>query len=496
LVTLPPWGVESPPVGLGYLDSYIRSKNLKSKVYDFNVYFHNSAADDYKNLWHVENKNYWSNQQTFSLVLDLFEKQINYVLEKIVSCGSRLIGFSVVDPKERITIEVIKRIKKATPEKKIILGGPACSSEEQRDFFTDTIPGYIDYFVVGEGEETLYEVIRGEQENLNNNELAGLAYKIDGAWRSLSRPPINPLDSIPFPTYQGFDLGQYNGCGKAFLVVWSRGCISKCSFCKNCRLFSGYRSRSPQHIFEELEFLRNRYGTEEVTVIDNLMNGDISQLNDVCDMLIGKGLKIKWSGQIAPRQGMDYELFSKMYKAGCYKIQIGVESGSDKVLRIMKKIYTSEIAQENIRAAKKAGMETEIFILVGFPGETEKDFIKTYDFIKNNTLYIDTLKSINTLHLIAGTEIYEEYGKFGLKELPVHNWHYLWETFDGNTYVVRKSRVQRLLDLAYDLRLRVRETNIMEGKENLLLDFKNKPVSEQAEILKRNINQIQVFKAE
>jgi len=490
LVTLPPWGVENPPIGLGYLDSYMRNKGLKTKVYDFNIYFYNTINNAYKMLWHVENKNYWSNEKTFPAICKLFESQLTYAVEKILSHDTSLIGFSVVDPKERITIEIIKRIKKFSPQKKIILGGPACSTEEQRNFFTDCIPGYIDYFVVGEGEETLYEIIQGERKKSNNKNVAGLAYKVNGTWRSLIRPPINPLDSIPFPTYQGFDSSQYNG-GKSFLVAWSRGCISKCSFCKNYRLFSGYRARSPQHIFEELEFLRDRYGIEEITVSDNLMNGAIGQLSGVCDMLQDKGLKIKWSGQIAPRRGMNDELFSKMYKAGCHKIQIGLESGSDKVLRIMKKIYTSEIAQENIRSAKKAGMETEIFILVGFPGETEKDFIKTYNFIKNNAPSIDTIKSINTLHLIAGTEIYEEYEKFGMKELPSGDWHYLWETRDGNTYAVRKSRAQRLLGLAYDLRLRVMETNIMEGKESLLLDFENKPVSEQTEILKRNINQIQ-----
>jgi len=490
LATLPPWGVENPPIGLGYLDSYIRNKGLESKVCDFNIYFYNNIDSAYKVLWHVENKNYWSNEKTFPVVCKLFENQITYAVEKILSCDTGLVGFSVVDPKERITIEVIKRIKKAAPEKKIILGGPACSTEEQRDFFTDNIPGYIDYFVVGEGEETLYEIIQQEQENSNGRDLAGLAHKVNGSWRCLIRPPINPLDSIPFPTYQGFDSFQYNG-GKSFLVTWSRGCISKCSFCKNYRLFSGYRYRSPRNVFEELKFLVNQYGIQEITVSDNLMNGDIGQLDGVCDMLMEKGLKIKWSGQIAPRQEMNYELFSKMHRAGCHKIQIGVESGSDKVLRLMKKIYTAEIAKNNIRLAKKAGMETEIFILVGFPGETKKDFVKTSNFIKNNASHINTIKSINTLHLIAGTEVYEEYEKFGLKTLPRQNWHYLWETRDGNTYAARKSRAQKLLDLAHGLRLRVMETNIMEGKETLLLDFQDKPVFEQTEILKRNINQIQ-----
>ena len=490
LATLPPWGIENPPIGLGYLDSYIRNKGLKSRVYDFNIYFYNTVDNAYKMLWHVENKNYWSNEKTFPLLYELFKSQIDYAVDKILSTNTDLIGFSVVDPKERITVEVIKRIKNRSREKRIILGGPACSTEEQRNFFIKNIPGYIDYFVVGEGEGTLYEIIKKGKGNLKSSYLSGLAIRDDGKWRHISRQPINPLDNISFPTYEGFDLIQYNG-GKSLLVEWSRGCISRCSFCKNYRLVSGYRSRSAEYIFKELEFIVNHYGIKEFTVCDNLMNGDIAQLNGISTKIIQAGLNIRWSGQIAPRKEIDYELFYKMYQAGCRKIQIGVESGSAKILKLMRKIYTPEIAENNIRLAKKAGMEIEIFIMVGFPGEREKVFRETYNFIKRNAKYIDTIKSINTLHLIAGTDVYENYKKYNLKALPEKNWHYLWEAYDNNTYNIRKERAQRLLGLTYELGLKVMETNIKEGKEELLSDIFEKNLPEQLERLKIEINQLQ-----
>jgi radical SAM superfamily enzyme YgiQ (UPF0313 family) len=490
LVTLPPWGIENPPIGLGYLDSYIRNKGLKSKVYDFNIYFYNTVDSAYKMLWHVENKNYWSNDKTFPLICELFKNQIDYAVNEILSTDTDLIGFSVVDPKERLTIEVIKRIKEKAPDKKIILGGPACSTEEQRDFFTDNIPGYIDYFVVGEGEETLYEIIQKENNVLNRDNLAGVAVKLDGNWQYTPRGSINPIDTISFPNYEGFDISQYNG-GKSLLVEWSRGCIGRCSFCKNYLLVFGYRAKNPELIIRELNFVINRYDIKEFTVCDPLMNGNIRQLNILCDKLIENGFKIEWSGQIAPRKEMDYGLFTKMRKSGCYKIQIGVESGSDKVLRNMRKIYTAGIAQDNIRAAKRAGMKVEVFIMIGFPGEEEKEFKETYKFIKNNASYIDTIKSINTLHLIAGTDVYENYQRYNLKPLPERNWHYLWETYDGNIYKVRKERAERLLALAYDSGLKVMETNVKEGKEELLSGVSGKSLSEQLEWLKKEINHLQ-----
>jgi len=489
LVNLPPWGVENPPIGLGYLDAYVRSKGLKSEVYDFNVYFHNQAPDSYKMLWHVENKNFWSNENTFPVVYKLFKEYVDYAVKKISLCRTDLVGFSVVDPKERITVEVIKQVKAREPEKKIILGGPACSTQEQREFFINSAAGCIDYFVVGEGEETLYEIIQKKQQASGGN-LAGTASKINGIWQALSRKPIPSLDSIPFPDYRSFDLSQYIA-KKTLLVEWSRGCLGKCSFCKNYRLVEGYRRRSPEHILKELNFLQNNYGVDAFTVCDNLMNGDVEQLNGICRGIIENNIQMRWSGQIAPRRQMSGNLFKRMFKAGCFKVQIGVESGSEKVLKLMKKPYLPQTAAQNLKAAKNSGMETEIFLMVGLPGESEKEFQKTINFVKRNSPYIDTIKSINTLHLIAGTQIYEEPESFNLAPLPKDNWHYLWETKDGNTYGVRKKRVEELLALASSSGIKVQETNIKEGKEVSLQGIQDLSQEDKTSILKKSLVSLQ-----
>ena len=488
LVTLPPWGVDSPPIGLGYLEAYVRGKGLHPRVMDLNVLFHNAAQDEYKKLWHLENKNFWSDEKTFPLVMEVFEKELEQAVKEIAAMDTELIGFSVVDPKEKITAEVINRVRKIASGKKIILGGPACSTEEQRDFFIRHVPGGIDYFVVGEGEETLYQIIKNGGTNAKNNILPGLAIKKNGKWSHLPREPIQPLDSVPFPDYQGFNLDSYVA-KKSLLVEWSRGCLGRCSFCKNYRLTSGYRHRSGERVMEEIRTLVSKHGIKKFTVCDNLLNGNIAQLKNVCESVIQENIIIEWSGQIAPRKEMDLELFNKMYRAGCRKIQIGVESGSDSVLKAMRKIYSSATAQSNIRMAKKAGMEVEIFIMVGFPGEGRKEFQKTCDFLRRNRRFIDRVKSINTLHLIAGTDIYEHYRDYGLEELPKENWHYLWRTREGNTYELRKARARALVDLAACLGLPVMETNIQEGKEKALDDSPNTEAS--LDFLKQQINRLQ-----
>lgn len=491
LVNLPPWAQENPHIGIGYLSSYLRHKGLKSKVIDLNKSFF-IKHPDFKMLWHVENKSFWSDKDTFLLILEIFKREIENAIKEILSFDCGILGFSVVDPKERLTIEFIKRIKESAPGKKIILGGPATSTYEQRKIFLDNAANSIDAFVLGEGEETLYCLI---DRLLNAREIADVEncyVRGKDGWIHKKRTSITALDKLPFPTYEEFDLNLY---GKSLLVEWSRGCKGSCVFCKNYRLFSAYRPKPAGWILKELRHHKERYNIGDFTVVDNILNGDLNKLEEICNRIIKENLKITWTGQIAPHKDMDLEFFKKMKAAGCFKLQIGLESGSNKVLKLMCKTFTQEISERNIRFAKAAGIETELFIMIGFPGEAERDFRKTYDFVKRNAKYIDTLKSINTLHLIAGTEVYENQEKFGIKPLPERNWHYLWETYDGNNYGIRKKRAQSLLDLACHSGLKVMETNIAEGKEGIfdtIIKIKGKEDLEpRLTIFKNSVNSLQ-----
>ena len=489
LINLPPWAQESPHIGVAYLGSYLRRKGLRMKVLDLNKRFY-LEHPELKMLWHVENKNFWSNKDTFGVLREIFKEDIEKAINEILSFDCGNLGFSVVDPKERLTIEFIERITERAPGKKIILGGPATSTNEQRKIFLDCIPKSIDAFVVGEGEETLFQLLDRLLNKKGIQDVPGCYVKHNGRWNYKQRLPLCSIDSIPFPTYEEFDLDLY---GKSLLVEWSRGCKGSCTFCKNYRLFAKYRSKTQDSVLNELRHHQQKYNINEFTVVDNILNGDIEKLNNICDSIIKENMQIRWTGQIAPHQNMHFDLFKNMKKAGCLKLQIGLESASHKVLKLMRKTFTPEISERNIRLAKKAGIKTEIFIITGFPGETEIDFRETYDFVKRNAAYIDTLKSINTLHLIAGTEVYEKSGeRFNMKPLPKDNWHYLWQTYDGNTYPVRKERTERLLDLASDLGIEVMETNIREGKEGVLEAIRDKKdLGERLIVLRDSIDSLQ-----
>ena len=461
LVNLPPWGINNPPLGLACLSEYLKSKNIKVNVFDFNIELYNWLKEKYGNLWHVENKNYWSNDNFFNKLLSLFSQEINAAVEKIVNSKVNIIAFSVVDPKERLAIHMIKMIKEKNPSIKVILGGPACATPTSRGFFEERIPELIDVYIVGEGEKTLSEVINKINQNLPLDKVLGvIIFKNNKENNLIPREPLK-LEEIPSPTYNDFDLSRY-GDGNSLLMEWSRGCIANCSFCIGKLMLGKYRFKEPKKIVEEIKYYVKEKGIKKFTIVDNLINGDLKKLEETCDLIIKNKLKVIWSCE-GIGIDMPLQLLEKMKKAGCDEFQIGVESGSDVVLRKMRKPYTSKSAELLIRKAKKSGLKTEIFIMIGFPGETELEFNKTLEFIKRNRDYIDLVKSINILHLIAGTDVMDNHKKYGIT-LPRKDYYYKWYTKDSNMEI-RNNRVKKVISLVNKLGVPFLETNIMEGKD-------------------------------
>lgn len=499
LATTPPWGVNNPPVGLAYLASYLKSRGYGVDVFDFNIDFYNHSAQAYRNLWHVENKNYWSNERTFPLLRKVYDSQINRCIERMVLSGIKIIGFSVVDPKERMTIEMINRIKGQDRDNsvRVVLGGPACSTSEQRKIFLDHAAHFIDGFVIGEGEETLCAVVDALKNKRRISGIPGvLAVEKSKCLEAefVPRPAIKDLDGIPFPSYEEFNPDSY-ASRNSLILEWSRGCIGNCAFCKGRAISGSYRFKSPSHIMEELRF-HLRSGVADFTICDNLVNGNPAQLEEVCDSIIKEGLRLRWNCQAMPLPAMSVSLLKKMAKAGCSRVQWGLESGSDKVLKLMnKRHFKVAEAERVIRESHEAGISTEIFIIIGFPGEEESDFMQTVDFVRRNKKYIDVIKSINTLHIIFGTDICSFPDKYGVI-LPEVDLHYKWRTSEGkNTAEIRNDRAQRLVKLVLDLGVPFLETNYMEGKERADGNGPDSHGELSMEEFLRNINDIKTLNA-
>ena len=498
LVTTPPWGYENPPVGLAYLSAYLKQNGVPCDALDFNIEFYNSVFDIYKMLWHVENKNYWSNEKTFEVVKYSLNEQIDLAVEKMYNYGVPLIGFSVVDPKERITIEMIRGLRRDNYKGKIILGGPACHTPDYRRIFIDQAGDLIDGYCIGEGEKTLLECAQRVMKGESIRGVPGLMWVDEnGECQTAERPVIDDLDSIPFPNYEEFDFSLYPG--DSLIVEWSRGCIGTCTYCKGREIAGKYRTHSAQHIFEELKHHYHVSGYDNFTVCDPLINGTPAVLEELCDLIVADGLKVRWNGEGIPLPGLTRDILDKMHAAGCYELQLGLECGSESVLKQMGKLrlFKVEQAKKVIRDTHEAGIKTCLFIIVGFPGETEEDFTQTLEFIDRNAAWIDQIKSINSLHVITDTPIHKHPDKFGV-EMPEVDYHYLWSDKNGMDWPERNRRIRRVLALCQKHGIEVRETNLAEGKQYDLAEVIGAgelSIEQQMERMIKQINNLQSFEA-
>jgi radical SAM superfamily enzyme YgiQ (UPF0313 family)/molybdenum cofactor biosynthesis enzyme MoaA len=500
LATCPVWGYTDPPVALAYLSSYLRARGYRCSVHDFNTQLYLESPEDMKMLWHVENKNYWSSGDTFPLLKSYYLDHLEKWADELAGSSAKVIGLSVVDPKERMTCELIRRIKVRDQSKRIILGGPAVFTPDYRRIFLDQVGELVDGYVIGEGEAALVDVIEALKAGRPVGEVPGVVTYPDGVHpRETFRAPIAPLDTVPFPDYQDFDLTQYPS--RKLILEWSRGCVNRCAFCKGVAITGKWRNRSPEHILEELTYHAVKNGIAEFEVSDQLINGDLEALEEICDRIVAAKLDVRWMCQGLPTPQMSRRVFDKMKAAGCYDFKFGLESASDKVIRLMGKgsSFTREDAARVIRDCHEAGIESSVFCIVGYPGEEEEDFRQTLDFYSENAGFITRIKSINALAIITDTPIHTHAEQFDVV-LPPMDYHYLWRTRDGrNTIEVRRERIRRLLAVAKEHGIQVMETNLTEGKQNeLVLGIikNNLSYAQSIELLKEQVNHLGSFETE
>jgi radical SAM superfamily enzyme YgiQ (UPF0313 family)/wyosine [tRNA(Phe)-imidazoG37] synthetase (radical SAM superfamily) len=469
LVNLPPWGFTNPPLGSAILASYLDHHGHPAKVLDFNARWYDEAPADWKLLWHVENKNFWSSDETWPILAHAFAKKISAAAEEILKVGAAVIGISVCDPKERLAIELVKQIRNNNQDVVIILGGPAIFTPEYRRIFFERVGDLVDGYVVGEGEEALQEIV---ETSVAGGSLKGIPGVItlmeNGEPDYTPRESVKDLDSIPYPTYEHFDMNLFSG--DSLVLEWSRGCISDCAYCKGKNLAGTYRSRSARHIFEEIKHHVDTLGYKSFTVSDNILNGRPKMLEELCDMITGAKLSIHWNAEAAPMKNLSRALLTKLKAAGCFELQLGVETGSERVLEMMNKsrLFSIESAARVLRDAHEVGIKTCMFCMVGYPGETEEDFQKTLNFIEDNASWIDQVKSINSCHIITGTDLHKNAKELGIT-LPEIDYHYLWVDTNGLDHAERNDRIRRALALVQSLEIECLETNLTEGKQLDLL---------------------------
>lgn len=351
--------VVHPPLGLGYLASFLRTKNHEVTIFDGTL--KNASVGD--------------------------------LINEIKSFNPDLVGISVLTRGHNQVKKTIEEIKKNFPKLPVVIGGTqvtAAPLEVMADLGAD-------FAVIGEGELTLTELVSALQSDHKNRfaKIAGLDYWENGKIRiNQPRKFIDNLDEIPFPAWDLMPPKKYRIVpilepARAFPIapiLTSRGCPYNCSFCaSNVTWRRKIRFRSPENVLEEIKMLKQEYGVREIHFSDDNFTMDIERAEKICDLLIKEKINLPWQCPNGVRiDRLTLPLLKKMKAAGCYAVGLGIESGDQKILNMNQKNLDLKIVPGVLRNLKKTGIESYGFFILGLPGDTRKTVEKTVDFALNN----------------------------------------------------------------------------------------------------------------
>ncbi|MFH0859996.1 MAG: radical SAM protein, partial [Candidatus Altiarchaeota archaeon] len=216
---------------------------------------------------------------------------------------------------------------------------------------------------------------------------------------------VEDLDGLPFPAYHRVDLSKYGYC----TVVTSRGCPYNCTFCELPEMWgSQNRARSIDNVIEEINLLKEKYGVDRIMFVDDTFVLSKKRVFEFCDKLEEEKIDLRW-GAYGRVNLMDGELMRRMSGAGCYHIFYGVESGSDRILKLIKKDFTVKQSLNVISKSMDYFEEVIASLIWGFPFEIMSDFNKT--LLSARYLdYIGVNYAISLLSPLPLNHIFRKYG--------------------------------------------------------------------------------------
>jgi radical SAM superfamily enzyme YgiQ (UPF0313 family) len=381
-------GNRAPSYGLMHIASVARNEGFKTKILDMAV----TEMDD----------------SSFK----------QYLLTE----RPRILGVTAATLAVSDAARVCKIAKNTIPDILTVLGGHHISSVPEA-----TLLRYpeFDIGVIGEGEMTMLDLLKLTNPLKDDfTTIKGLAFR-NGNQVSLSEPRelIQDLNSLPLPAIDLLPDLKTNYIPTLFsvkrtpavLLMTTRGCPGRCTFCTNVIHGRRIRQFSVDYLFELIYLLTRQYGIKELQIFDDTFTANRNRVIEFCERLIREDIDLTWSC-LARVNGVNTEMLNLMKRAGCWQICYGVESGDEAMLKKIKKDISLDQVRKAIDLTKEAGICTKGFFIIGFPGETRESLKKTLDLALSLPLN-DLALTIFTPY--PGTQAYSdiinnraEYGTF------------------------------------------------------------------------------------
>lgn len=364
-----------PPLGTITAASYLRENGFEVSFFDTNLAHGPKELSGYLD----DNPDY----------LVIYDDGFNY-LTKMCLTNMREAAFEMIKMARSKGIQVV-----------------VCSSDST-DHALEYLQKGADFIILGEGEETLLELLKSE----SPSEVLGLAYLENGELKTnLKRPVLKDLDKLPMAAWDLVDIEPYRKIWQenhnffALNIATTRGCPYKCNWCAKPIYGNRYNSRSPQRVAEEIEYLTNNFGADYFWMCDDIFGLKPGWVQSFSQELKQRELSIKFKIQSRVDLLLKEDTIDALTDAGLDEVWLGAESGSQKILDAMDK--GTEVSQiyEASKKLKEKGVKVGFFIQFGYLGETEKDIAKTLHLVK--TALPDSI-GVSVSYPLPGTKFYEK----------------------------------------------------------------------------------------
>lgn len=345
--------------------------------------------------------------------VEIFDPQVDRrgFSEVLREAHPRIVGIGTTTSARFRAFGYATETKRFDPEIPVVLGGShaTCTAHD-----TLTHLPQVDAVVVGEGEITMLELARRLLDGRHDlTGILGLWHRRDG--KIVSEPPRpreRDLDSLGIPARHLLPNALYGlenefVGGTAFHIVASRGCPFACTFCSVAKIWGHEIAyRTPQHVAGEMELLRDGHGAKGYRFMDAVLTLRPEYVTALCREIIDRGIRLPWECEVRV-DTINEDILRVMREAGCYYLDFGAESASDRVLsRMRKKINRDQIAGA-IALTHRLGFRTKVFFTFGHIGETLADARETLDFIRVNARRISRLGGGVGINVFPGTEVEE-----------------------------------------------------------------------------------------
>ena len=462
VAALPYIETQEPMMAPALLKGVVKKTNLDCCTFDFNIEI---ILEIKKKFFNIENKiKRWFLYDEFN---DCDETQIavnslvDYTVGKILEKNPTWVCLSLFcNTAKKFNTKLCQKIKKISPDIKIVIGGNAVYTDETsyRPYAKILLNAkLIDHYIIGDGEEPLYNLLTGISEDTNIDKFHVL----------------DDLSKQPYSDYNDYDWNLYND--KRIPMYGSRGCVRRCTFCDVYKLWKKFKLRYAEDVFAEMLYQIEKTGITNFYFRDSLINGSISEYNKLMKLIADYNVnatmqdteKIKWTSFFIfrPENQMREEDWLNTSLGGADNLIIGVETLVDSLRYHMRKKFTNKDIDFGLEMAKKYNVKLTFLLIIGYVNETEEDFQSSLQWLRDHVQYaknpIKSLSAGGTLTIGDLTDLYNEAEGFNI---TLGDKIHLWENKSINlTYEIRESRKKIFIDLASELGYNIEYEEIPVG---------------------------------